>query len=293
VNNRLPGCSHSAGMDSLLPANGKMLAGNRIIRETTMVRPKKHLGQHFLTDPGIAERITGSLTLEHAQALLEIGPGKGVLTQFLKGRDDIDFYLVEIDNEAVEFLRKEYPALGDHLIGADFLRLDLSQFGERVAIIGNFPYNISSQIFFKVLDNRDRVPEVVGMIQKEVAERLISGPGTKRYGILSVFLQAWYNISYLFTVNPGSFFPPPKVKSSVIRLERNGRTSLGCDEALFRRVVKTAFNQRRKMMRNSLASLLVNLDREDPVFTRRPEELGVEEFIRLTQKIESQNTHSY
>ncbi len=252
-----------------------------------MVRPKKYLGQHFLTDPGIARRITGSLRLQRTDTVLEVGPGKGVLTRFLAGRRNIDLYLVEIDREAVDYLREAYPALNEHLITGDFLALDMSLFGNDVAVIGNFPYNISSQIFFKILDNRDRIPEVVGMVQKEVADRIASGPGSRRYGILSVLLQAWYDITCLFTVSPGSFFPPPKVRSSVMRLERNQRKNLGCDEDLFKRVVKMSFNQRRKILRNSLAPLLVNLDREDPLWKKRPEELNVEAFIELTSKIES------
>ncbi len=252
-----------------------------------MVRPKKNLGQHFLTDPGIARRITGSLQLRQVETVLEVGPGKGVLTQFLAEQEDLDFYQVEIDTEAVEYLHQHYPGLGNHLITGDFLKIDLNRFGKKFAVIGNFPYNISSQIFFKILENRELVPEVVCMIQKEVAERLVSGPGSKRYGILSVFLQVWYDVTYLFTVNPGSFFPPPKVKSSVIRLERNARSKLECSEVLFRQVIKMAFNQRRKMMRNSLASLLLNLDREDPILKKRPEELSVENFIELTARIEA------
>ncbi len=257
-----------------------------------MVRPKKHLGQHFLTDPAIAERITGCLTLKDADSVLEVGPGKGILTKSLAEMQDIDLYLVEIDKEATEYLHLKWPLLGDRLIHADFLGLDLGRFGQKLAVIGNFPYNISSQIFFKILENRDSVPEVVGMIQKEVAQRLVSGPGSKQYGILSVFLQTWYTVSYLFTVNPGSFFPPPKVKSSVIRLERNTRKELGCSEEVFRRVVKMSFNQRRKMLRNSLSSILLSLDREDPFLKKRPEELGVEDFIRLSRLIGEQEIHT-
>ncbi len=252
-----------------------------------MVRPKKNLGQHFLTDPGIANRITDSLKLDRADTVLEVGPGKGILTRILKDRVGIKFYTVEIDQEAIEYLHHTFPDLGDRLRAGDFLKSDLSQFGNNVAIIGNFPYNISSQIFFRILENRDRVPEAVGMIQKEVAERLVSGPGTKRFGILSVFLQTWYNISYLFTVNPGSFFPPPKVMSSVIRIERNQRQTLDCDEDLYRKVVKMAFNQRRKMLRNSLSSMVAKVGQEDPVWQKRPEQLEVEEFIALTLKIEN------
>ncbi len=255
-----------------------------------MVRPKKHLGQHFLTDPGIAARITGSLRPGNTGTVIEVGPGKGVLTRTLVEMQDVDLYLVEIDREAVEYLHGEYPRLRERLIEGDFLRQDLTRFGNRIAIIGNFPYNISSQIFFKILDNREIVPEVVCMIQKEVAERIASPPGSRQYGILSVFLQTWYTISYLFTVNPGSFFPPPRVRSAVIRLERNNRMEIGCSEEMFRKVVKTAFNQRRKMLRNSLSSFFVNLDREDPVLKKRPEELGVEAFLELTARIEGQRS---
>ena len=218
------------------------------------VRAKKALGQHFLTDQSIAKNIVGAL--EGRQAL-EVGPGMGVLTQYLLPRPELALKVVEIDGESVVYLRKHYPKLGDNLIEGDFLKMDLDDIFEgEYSVIGNFPYNISSQIFFKILEHRDRIPEVVCMIQKEVAERIAEKPGTKTYGILSVFLQAWYDIEYLFTVGSGAFNPPPKVQSAVIRLTRNSRTSLGCDEKLFRTVVKTAFGQRRKTLRNSLKPLL-------------------------------------
>jgi 16S rRNA (adenine1518-N6/adenine1519-N6)-dimethyltransferase len=250
-----------------------------------MVRPKKSLGQHFLTDQTIAKRITDLLEAENIKTVIEIGPGKGILTRHLMDRSRFSFFQVEIDRESVDYLVELYPGLGETLILGDFLKIDMTQFGDRLAIIGNFPYNISSQIFFRVLENRNNVDEVVCMIQKEVADRLASGPGTKRYGILSVLLQAWYDIHQVFTVQPGSFFPAPEVKSSVIRLVRNNRKELGCDEQLFFRIVKMAFNQRRKMMRNSLSGIMGTLSREEAILTRRPEQLSVEEFIELTNMI--------
>ena len=220
------------------------------------VRAKKALGQHFLTDLNIARKIAMSLsggTSEAPDKVLEVGCGMGVLTQFLLQRDDIVTYGAEIDGESVEYLHAHYPDFTERLTEGDFLKMDLrGSYGERLKIIGNFPYNISSQIFFKVLENRDIVPECVGMIQREVAVRLAEGPGSKEYGILSVLLQAYYDIEYLFTVDENVFAPPPKVKSAVIRLKRNSRKSLDCDEKLFFTVVKTAFNQRRKQLRNSL-----------------------------------------
>jgi 16S rRNA (adenine1518-N6/adenine1519-N6)-dimethyltransferase len=252
-----------------------------------MVRPKKHLGQHFLTDDGIARRITDSFKGESVKTLVEVGPGKGVLTQFLKERKNFDFYAVEIDDESVAYLNEHFPELNDKIINGDFLRLDLSSYGSGIGVIGNFPYNISSQIFFKVLEYYDDVNEVVGMLQKEVAERIASGPGSKKYGILSVLLQAWFKVELLFNVNPGSFFPPPAVKSTVIRLVRNERKELKCNHDLFKRVVKMAFNQRRKVLSNSLKGILLFLD-DDPVWRLRPEQLGVDAFIDLTLKIEAQ-----
>ena len=258
------------------------------------VRAKKALGQHFLTDQKVAMAIVDAL--HGGLPTLEVGPGMGVLTQYLLQREDVDLKLVEIDSESVEYLLTHFPGMEGRLMEADFLGLRLEKiFPERFAVIGNFPYNISSQIFFKVLDYKDRIPEVVGMVQKEVAERIAEGPGSKTYGILSVLLQAWYDIEYLFTVGSGCFAPPPKVESAVIRLTRNSRTSLGCDEALFKTVVKTAFGQRRTMMRNPLKPLArAKAEREGwseerlqeflsgEVFTLRPEKLSVEDFIALT-----------
>ena len=250
------------------------------------VRAKKFLGQHFLKDLSVAQRIAETIT---AGRVLEIGPGMGVLTQYLLKNPNLQTTAIEIDRESVAYLKEWYPEL--HLIEGDFLKLDLNIIypdGE-FCVIGNYPYNISSQIFFKVLDNKDRIPICSGMIQKEVAERIASKPGKKAYGILSVLLQAYYDIEYLFTVDEHVFNPPPKVKSAVIRMTRNNRQGLGCDEALFKNIVKTAFNQRRKQMRNSLMGLVgkENPILNDPIFTKRPEQLSVEEFIALTKKIES------
>jgi 16S rRNA (adenine1518-N6/adenine1519-N6)-dimethyltransferase len=252
------------------------------------VRAKKHLGQHFLKDLNIAQRIadaSGSDFPQHpphpVRKVLEVGPGMGVLTQFLLQRADIELTAVEIDTESVAWLRAHYPEL--NIIEADFLRMPLT---EETSIIGNFPYNISSQIFFKVLENRDLVPEVVGMVQREVGVRIAEPPGSRDYGILSVLLQAWYDIEYLFTVSEGVFDPPPKVKSAVIRLRRNGVKELDCDEKLFVKVVKAAFGQRRKMLRNALrAAFDLPADAEHRFFTMRAEQLGVQDFIELTQWI--------
>ncbi len=265
------------------------------------VRAKKSLGQHFLTDLAIAQRIAGSLEVlpETDTDVLEIGPGMGVLTQYLLQKPGIRLKMVEIDRESVDYLLVNFPQVNGSLIEADFLKLKLENFFDgRFCVIGNFPYNISSQIFFKILEYKELIPQVVCMIQKEVAERIAEKPGTKTYGILSVLLQAWYDIEYLFTVGEGAFNPPPKVKSAVIRLARNSRTELGCDEAMFKTIVKTGFNQRRKILRNSLKQLInEKASREgwsqeqvaefvsDPVFDLRPERLGVEDFINLTNKI--------
>lgn len=254
------------------------------------VRAKKSLGQHFLINQEIAKNIVGSLQGHKA---LEVGPGMGVLTQYLIERPETDFKAVEIDDESVTYLRKRFPRLGAGLIEGDFLRMDLgSIFNDEYSVIGNFPYNISSQIFFKILEHRDQVTEIVCMVQKEVAERIAEKPGTKVYGILSVFLQAWYDIEYLFGVEPGAFNPPPKVHSAVIRLTRNDRQSLGCDEKLFRTVVKTAFGQRRKTLRNSLKPLVLSIFKEDsqrflsdPIFELRPERLGVDDFVDLCKRM--------
>ena len=248
------------------------------------VRAKKALGQHFLTDQSIAMKIVDSLGRSEVKDVLEIGPGMGVLTQYLLKRDDIDLKLVELDGESVEYLLTHFPGMQGKLYQADDLRLDIhTLFQDKYRVIGNFPYNISSQIFFKILEDKDRVPEVVCMIQKEVAERIAEKPGSKTYGILSVLLQAWYDIDYIVSVGSGAFCPPPKVQSAVIRLRRNSRSSLGCDEKLFKTVVKTAFNQRRKTLRNALKPLLGDsVDSSNPVFDLRAERLSVEDFVSLT-----------
>lgn len=252
----------------------------------TEVKAKKFLGQHFLTDERIAERIVDSLSTE-TNHVLEIGPGMGVLTKYLIKKDELDFHVVEIDRESVAYLHDHYPTLD--VIEGDFLQYDLtSLFHDTFSIIGNFPYNISSQILFKVFDNRDRVSEVVGMFQKEVAERVAAGPGSKTYGILSVLLSAFYNTEYLFTVNENVFNPPPKVKSAVIRLRRNDVKSLECDEKLFIQVVKAGFNQRRKTLRNALRQLNLPLDRiNEETLAKRAEQLSVAQFIEITKTIES------
>lgn len=252
----------------------------------TQVRAKKSLGQHFLKDEGIARRIADSLELSERTPVLEIGPGMGVLTKYLINNPNADFTVVEIDKESVAYLNEHYPEL--RVIDGDFLKMRLDQvYPDGLCVIGNFPYNISSQIFFKVLEYRDLVPQVVGMIQKEVAERLAEPPGSRTYGILSVLLQAYYDIEYLFTVDENVFAPPPKVKSAVIRLKRNSRKSLDCDEKLFFTVVKTAFNQRRKQLRNSLKPLLPKKDdeAEPKILDYRPEQLGVEDFVELTNYV--------
>lgn len=251
------------------------------------VRAKKALGQHFLTDQSIAKTIVRSLTEGGVPDVLEIGPGMGVLTQYLLQREDINLKLVELDGESVAYLLTHFPNMQGKLYEADYLRLDIHRlFPGPYRVIGNFPYNISSQIFFKILDDKDRVGEVVCMIQKEVAERIAEKPGTKTYGILSVLLQAWYDIEYIITVGSGAFAPPPKVQSAVIRLRRNGRESLGCDEKLFKQVVKTAFNQRRKTLRNALKPLLPEgFDSSNEVFDLRAEKLSVEDYVALSQMI--------
>ncbi len=254
----------------------------------TKVRAKKHLGQHFLTDLKAAQRIAESLTTDAPNTILEIGPGMGVLTQFLLQNERYNVSVVEIDTESVTYLKEHYPQLEGKIIEGDFLKLDLTKyFQEPFTIIGNFPYNISSQILFKVLEHIDLVPQFAGMFQKEVAQRIASGPGTKDYGILSVLLQAYYNIEYLFTVNEGAFNPPPKVKSGVIRLMRNERTELPCDAKLFKQVVKMGFNQRRKTLSNSLKGMLGDIKPEGEIFRKRPEQLSVEEFFDLTIIIEN------
>lgn len=249
------------------------------------VRAKKFLGQHFLTDEGIAKRIVDSLSPEVSR-LLEIGPGMGVLTKYLINRADTDFHVIEIDRESVAYLHDHYPTLD--VIEGDFLRQDFSAlFHDTYAIIGNFPYNISSQILFRVFENRNQVNEVVGMFQKEVAERVSAGPGSKTYGILSVLLSAFYTIEYLFTVQEHVFNPPPKVKSAVIRLKRNDIAALECDERLFVQVVKAGFNQRRKTLRNALRSASLPVDTvPETILAKRAEQLSVDEFINLTKTIQ-------
>ena len=251
------------------------------------VTPKKALGQHFLIDQNIAKKIVDQLSPE-VETVIEVGAGTGVLTQYMVN-DILDkFYVIEIDRESIEYLQQHFPTLGDHLIQGDFLKADLSQFGQQnMAIIGNFPYNISSQIFFQVLKYKEQVVEVVGMVQKEMAERMAAKEGSKTYGILSVLMQAWYDIDYLFTVHENVFNPPPKVKSAVIKMRRNTVTDLGCDEKLFVTIVKQAFNQRRKTLRNSLRTLLNPTIIENEVFNKRPEQLSVNEFIDLTNLISS------
>lgn len=254
-----------------------------------MVKPKKHLGQHFLADPNIARRIVAALQLpDDVRQVLEIGPGMGVLTQYLLENPAYTTSVVEIDTESVAYLKQHYPALAPRIFATDFLKQDLSQLfpGQPLAIIGNFPYNISSQIFFSVLNNRQQVREVVGMIQKEVAERLAEPPGSKTYGILSVLLQAYYTIEYMFTVPAHVFVPPPKVESAVVRLVRNDVEQLDCDEKLFFQVVKQAFQTRRKTLRNALKPFGMPAEATtDAIFEKRAEQLGVAEFVRLTQHV--------
>lgn len=254
----------------------------------SLVRAKKHLGQHFLTDKNIAAKIVDSLRPEEKYTqVLEVGPGMGILSDILLQREGYEVHLIDIDTESYEFLQKKYPELGSRLINADFLAMDFAAaFTGPFAIIGNFPYNISSQILFKILDNRQQVVEVVGMFQKEVAERCASKPGSKEYGILSVFLQAYYKVEYLFTVKAGVFNPPPKVLSAVIRLTRNSNVALDCDEKLFWQIVKAGFNQRRKTLRNALSSL-INKEKmgDDATLDLRAERLSVDDFVGLTQRI--------
>ena len=267
------------------------------------VRPKKQLGQHFLTDQDVARRIADTVDACPALPILEVGPGMGVLTQYLlpKGRP---VKVVEIDTESVAYLKENMPQLGENILGDDFLRMPLDQVfgGQPFVLTGNYPYNISSQIFFRMLEYRDLIPCCTGMIQREVAQRMAAGPGSRTYGILSVLLQAWYSVEYLFTVDEHVFCPPPKVKSAVIRLTRNEVSSLPCNEVLFRRVVKTTFNQRRKTLRNNIRPLLAQIDNEQrekgmqpkdhtewlaqELFQKRPEQLSVQDFISLTLSLQ-------
>ena len=250
------------------------------------VRAKKALGQHFLTDRSIAARIADAV--DGGGDVLEVGPGMGMLTQFLLARTDIVTYGAEIDTESVEYLHAHYPQFAPRLIEGDFLNMNLAErFPDGVSIVGNFPYNISSQIFFKVLENRDLVPQCVGMLQREVAVRIAEPAGSRDYGILSVLLQAYYDIEYLFTVSEGVFNPPPKVKSAVIRMRWNGVAHLDCDEALFVKVVKASFGQRRKMLRNSLRAVFGDFGGAvHPFFSLRAEQLDVQQFVELTRWVE-------
>ena len=269
------------------------------------VRPKKQLGQHFLTDQDVARHIADTVDACPALPILEVGPGMGVLTQYLlpKGRP---VKVVEIDTESVAYLKENMPQLGENILGDDFLRMPLDQVfgGQPFVLTGNYPYNISSQIFFRMLEYRDLIPCCTGMIQREVAQRMAAGPGSRTYGILSVLLQAWYSVEYLFTVDEHVFCPPPKVKSAVIRLTRNEVSSLPCNEVLFRRVVKTTFNQRRKTLRNNIRPLLAQIDNEQrekglqpkdhtewlaqELFQKRPEQLSVQDFIALTLSLQQE-----
>ena len=269
------------------------------------VRPKKQLGQHFLTDQDIARRIADTVDACPALPILEVGPGMGVLTQYLlpKGRP---VKVVEIDTESVAYLKENMPQLGENILGDDFLRMPLDQVfgGQPFVLTGNYPYNISSQIFFRMLEYRDLIPCCTGMIQREVAQRMAAGPGSRTYGILSVLLHALYSVEYLFTVDEHVFCPPPKVKSAVIRLTRNEVSSLPCNEVLFRRVVKTTFNQRRKTLRNNIRPLLAQIDNEQrekgmqpkdhtewlaqELFQKRPEQLSVQDFISLTLSLQQE-----
>ena len=267
-----------------------------------LVKPKKFLGQHFLTDLGIARDIADTVDACPDIPVLEVGPGMGVMTQYLVQKPRT-VKVVEIDYESVSFLREKLPSLEENIIEDDFLKMHLENVfqGQSFVLTGNYPYNISSQIFFKMLDYKDLIPCCTGMIQKEVAERIAAAPGNKSYGILSVLIQAWYSVEYLFTVHEHVFNPPPKVKSAVIRMTRNSTTSLGCDEQLFKRLVKTTFNQRRKTLRNNIRPLLGELDTQcakegfpipdhstllqDPIFNQRPEQLSVQQFIELTNRV--------
>ena len=259
------------------------------------VTPKKFLGQHFLTDLSIAKAIADTVDACPDLPVLEVGPGMGVMTQYLTPKPR-EIKVVEIDRESVAYLHENFPKLDNNIIGEDFLQMDLNKLfdGRQFVLTGNYPYDISSQIFFKMLDNKELIPCCTGMIQREVAQRIASSPGTKAYGILSVLIQAWYNVEYLFTVDEHVFNPPPKVKSAVIRMTRNKVTDLGCDEALFKRVVKTTFNQRRKMLRVSLRQIFNGDNSARPEFfehelmTKRPEQLTVQQFVELTNLVDSE-----
>lgn len=252
------------------------------------VRAKKHLGQHFLNDKNAAQRIVNALDTNLGfKQVLEVGPGMGVLSDFLLQNLSYETYLIDVDEESIAFLADKYPDLGNRLIHGDFLQLDFAtHFEDKMAVIGNFPYNISSQILFKILDERQKVMQMVGMFQKEVAERCVAQPGNKEYGILSVFLQAYYDVEYLFTVKAGAFNPPPKVLSGVMRMTRNTVEKLDCDERVFWRVVKAGFNQRRKTLRNALSGVIPKDKMSDnPLYELRAERLEVSDFITLTNEI--------
>ncbi len=253
-----------------------------------VVKPKKFLGQHFLKDLDIARRIADTLDEYADVPVVEVGPGMGVLTQFLIEKKR-DLTVIEIDRESVPYLQTHYPELDGHIIEGDFLQMNLTDiYPDKFCVIGNYPYNISSQIFFKVLDYKDRIPCCSGMIQREVAQRLAAGPGSKTYGILSILLQVWYDVEYLFTVEETVFDPPPKVKSAVVKMVRNNRTAMNCNEKLFKMVVKTSFNQRRKTLRNSMKPLLGKECEafSDKIFDKRPEQLSIAEFEDLTNLTE-------
>lgn len=257
------------------------------------VKPKKNLGQHFLTDLNVAKRIADTVDTCPNIPILEIGPGMGVLTQYLVEKHR-DVKAVEIDKESVAYLNEAFPILHDNIVGADFLQMNLEDIfsGKQFVLTGNYPYDISSQIFFKMLDNRNLIPCCTGMIQREVALRIAAQPGNKTYGILSVLIQAWYDVEYLFTVDEDVFNPPPKVKSAVIRMTRNNVSKLNCDEILFKRLVKTVFNQRRKMLRVSLRQMIPNKAHknfyEQDVMTKRPEQLTIAQFVELTKMVEAE-----
>ena len=259
-----------------------------------LVKPKKNLGQHFLTDLNIARQIADTVDACPDIPVLEIGPGMGVLTQYLVEKPR-EVKAVEIDTESVAFLYDKFPKLRENILGEDFLLMDLTKVfdGKQFVLTGNYPYDISSQIFFKMLEYKDLIPCCTGMIQREVAQRMAAAPGSKAYGILSVLIQAWYDVEYLFTVDENVFNPPPKVKSAVIRMTRNDVTDIGCDEKLFKRVVKTVFNERRKMLRVSLRQIFntgkpTNGFYEQDIMTKRPEQLSIAQFVELTNMVEAQ-----
>ena len=266
----------------------------KYVKIMKLVKPKKNLGQHFLTDLSIAKRIADTVDTCPEIPVLEIGPGMGVLTQYLVEKPRV-VKAVEIDAESVAYLYERFPKLHENILGEDFLQMDLTQIfdGKQFVLTGNYPYDISSQIFFKMLDYKDLIPCCTGMIQREVALRMAAAPGSKAYGILSVLIQAWYDVEYLFTVDENVFNPPPKVKSAVIRMTRNDVTDIGCDEQLFKRVVKTVFNQRRKMLRVSLRQIFNNGKPTDgfyeqDIMTKRPEQLSIPQFVELTNMVEEQ-----